>query len=46
MRPPPGRPCDDIGWIDAFLREAVRYAADLLDRPTDKMVFLGVRLLA
>ena len=43
---PPQRPCDDKGWIDTFLFEAMRYAPDFLNRPTDEMVFFGVGLLA
>ena len=55
MSPPPERPCDDIGGLNAFLRETLGYAADFLDRPTDEIgclgvaldfVFLGVGLLA
>jgi hypothetical protein len=49
MCTPPERPCDDVGRIDAFAREAVRYASDLLDRPADeleRLVFLGSGLFA
>ena len=55
MSPPPERPCDDIGGLDALSRETLGYAADFLDRPGDEigclgvgldLVFLGVGLLA
>jgi len=55
MGAPPERPCDHIGGSDASSGEALGYAADFLDRPTDKVerfgsafdfVFLGVGLLA
>ena len=55
MSAPPERPCNDVGRIDASLREAVRFASDLLDRPADEkerlvaaagLVFLGVGLFA
>ena len=54
MSPPPERPCDDIGGLDALSRETLGYAADFLDRPTDEIeclgvaefVFLGAGLLA
>ena len=54
MRAPPERPCDDVGGLDAFSRETLGYAADFLNRPTDKvclglafdLVFLGTDLLA
>ena len=36
MRPSPERPCDDMGELDAPLRQPHRDAADLLDRPTDQ----------
>jgi hypothetical protein len=31
MRPSPERPCDDMGGLDAPLRQPHRDAADLLD---------------
>ena len=55
MCPPPERPCDDGGGLDAFSRETLGYAADFLNRPTDEvaclcrafgLVFLGTDLLA
>ena len=55
MGAPPERPCDDIGGSDASSGEALGYAANFLDRPTDKatclgvafdLVFLGAGLLA
>ena len=42
MGPPPERPCDDVGGLDAILREALGYPADFLDRPTDEVGCLGV----
>ena len=44
MSPPPERPCDDIGGLDALSRETLGYAADFLDRPTDEIGCLGVAL--
>jgi len=38
MRPSPERPCDDVGGLDAPLRQPHGDAADLLDRPTDQCV--------
>jgi hypothetical protein len=55
MCAPPERPCNDIGRIDASLRETMGYASDLLDRPADQserivyagaLVFLGIGLFA
>jgi hypothetical protein len=55
MGPSPERPCDDVGGVDALLRETLRYPADFLDRPADKaerslavvgFVFLGTGLFA
>ena len=55
MGAPPERPCDHIGGSDASSGEALGYAANFLDRPTDKatclgvafdLVFLGAGLLA
>ncbi len=55
MGPPPERPRDDVGGLDALSRETLGYAADFLDRPTDEvgglgaafdLVFLGAGLLA
>jgi hypothetical protein len=52
---PPERPCDDVGGIDAPLRETLRYAPDFLERPADEVgwlldaprqVFLGAGLFA
>ena len=51
----PERPCDDVGWSYALLRETVGYSADFLDRPADEVgrlggfvrfVFFGAGLLA
>jgi hypothetical protein len=50
----PERPCDDIGWSDALLREALGYPTDFLDRPADEvwrfvvfgLFFLGIGLFA
>ena len=44
MGPPPERPCDDIGGLDALSRETLSYAADFLDRPTNEIGCLGVAL--
>jgi uncharacterized membrane protein len=55
MGPAPERPCDDVGGTNALSREALRYPADFLDRPADKVerflavagfVFLGTDLFA
>jgi hypothetical protein len=46
---PPQRPCNDVGGIYSFPREAMCYAADFLDRPAnepERLVFLGVGLFA
>ena len=49
----PERPCDDVGGLDAPLRELYGDAADFLDRPADQerlveagLVFLGGPTLA
>ncbi len=44
MSPPPERPRDDIGGLNALSRETLSYAADFLDRPTDEIGCLGVAL--
>ena len=36
MSTPPERPCDDVGRLDAPLRELDGDAADFLDRPADQ----------
>jgi hypothetical protein len=49
MGAPPKRPCNNVGGVDTFSREAMCYAPDLLDRPADeaeRLVFLGVGLFA
>jgi hypothetical protein len=55
MGAPPERPCDDVGWSYAVLRETLGYSADFLNRPADegrapwrfvRFVFLGAGLLA
>jgi hypothetical protein len=39
---PPERPGDDVGGIDASLRETLRYAPDLLERPANEVGWLLV----
>src|SRR4051812_13307283 len=36
---PPERPGDDVGWLDASLRQTCGNAADLLDRPANERLF-------
>src|ERR1700722_9331384 len=55
MSSSPERPCDDVGGLDASLRETLRYAPNFLERPADEVgwllaaprcVFLGAGLFA
>src|SRR4051794_19099556 len=42
---PPERPGDDVSWLNASLREAGCDAADFLDRPSDDLRRVRVRLI-
>ena len=46
MGAPPERPCDDVGWSYAVLRETLGYSADFLDQPADEVESLGVAVVS